>query len=282
MDKDRLKECAEQAGADIVGIANIERFDELPPEKHPRSIFPEAKSVIVLGRRITRGTLRGVEEGTNFTNYSLYGYDWLDNRFIALTTFTVSEFLEDNGWEAVPLPNLPPEVPPMGVKVKKEIPAPNVMLDFDDAAVRAGVGEIGYLGVLLTPQFGPRQRIQIILTDAEIEPDPILRDDICTRDSRLKDFCPLGAIEGEREVVILGKKMVVAEIDYKKCASCKNGAMPNRYHPAGKPDRLAAVCIRSYADYLEKNGRIKNRFKMPFRQRDAWTVVKEEVDLYRY
>jgi len=281
MDKKKLKEYARQAGADIVGIANVERFDELPVEKHPRSIFPETKSVVIIGRRITRGTLRGVEEGTNFGNYSMFGCDWLENRFIALTTFTVSEFLEDNGWEAVPLPNIPPEVPPMGVSVKKGSPEPNVLLDFDDAAVRAGVGEIGYCGVLLTPEFGPRQRIQMILTDAEIEPDPILVDDICPRSREFADFCPLGAFMGEKEIVIAGRKMTVADIDYKKCASCKNGAMPNRSHSAGKPDRLAAVCIRSYADYLERNGRIKNKFELPFRQREAWTV-KTETDLYRF
>lgn len=58
-----LKEFASQRGADLVGIANVGRFEELPTEKHPSSIFPEAKSVVVLGRRITRGTLRGMEEG---------------------------------------------------------------------------------------------------------------------------------------------------------------------------------------------------------------------------
>ncbi|MBN1444541.1 MAG: hypothetical protein JW957_00340 [Candidatus Omnitrophica bacterium] len=273
MESYKLKEYAKKAGADIVGIANIKRFDELPSEKHPCSIFPEAKSVIVLGRRITRGALRGVEEGTNFQNYALYGYDWLDNRFLALTTFTVSEFLEDNGWEAVPLQNLPPEVPPMGVSVREGSPAPNIMLDFDDAAVRAGAGEIGYCGVFLTPEFGPRQRFQIILTDAEIEPDPLSAEPVCLFDKGCRGFCPLGAFEGEKEIIIAGKKMTGAGIDYRgKCLTCKNGAMPNRYHPAGRPDRLAAVCIRSCADALEKSGRIKNRFELPFRMRDAWTV----------
>ena len=92
---EELRSCARQAGADVFGIASIERFDELPREKHPRVIFPETQSVIVLGRRIPRGALRGVEEGTNFTNYSLYGYDWLDNRFTSLTTYQVGEFLEE-------------------------------------------------------------------------------------------------------------------------------------------------------------------------------------------
>lgn len=280
MERNKIENYARQAGADIFGVASIERFEDVPFEKHPRAIFPEVRSVIVVGRRITRGTLRSVEEGTNFSNYSLYGYDWLGNRFIALTTFRISEFLEDNGWEAVPLSNLPPEIPPMGVKVRKDTPPPNVFLDFDAAAVRAGIGEIGYCGVLLTPEFGPRQRIQMILTDAEIEPTPLVSQKICLYGEGCSGFCPLGAIKGEKELVIAGKKMTVAGIDYKICASCKNGAMPNRYHPAGRPDRLASLCIRSCADILERKGRIKNRFKIPFRIRKEWTIL-QETDLYR-
>lgn len=93
--------------------------------------------MIVLGRRVPRGALRGVEEGTNFTNYSLYGYEWLDNRFTSLTTYQVGEFLEDSGSEAVPLPNLPPEVPPMGVKVRKDLPPPRMHREpTEPAAVR--------------------------------------------------------------------------------------------------------------------------------------------------
>ncbi len=275
-----LADFAREAGADVFGVADVGRFDELPDDKHPRAIFPETRSVVVLGRRIPRGALRGVEEGTNFTNYALYGCQWLDNRFTSLTTFQVSEFLEDHGWEAVPLPNLPPQVPPLGVKVRKDAPAPNVMLDADDAAVRAGVGEIGYCGVLLTPRFGPRQRIQMILTDAELEASPLLTEPICTREPECADGCPLGAYLGERELTVCGRTMTVAEIDYAKCRSCKNGARPNAYHPAGLPDRLAAVCVRTCMDCLERNERVGNRFATPFRQRDAWTV-KSEVDLYQ-
>lgn len=139
----RFRAHARSCGADIAGIAPVERFDGLPGERHPASIFPETRSVVVVGKRIVRGALRGVEEGTQFDVYNQFGRDWLNNRTLALATFRISEFLEDSGWEAVPLPNLPPETPPMGVSVREGRPAPNVMLDFDDAAVRAGVGEIG-------------------------------------------------------------------------------------------------------------------------------------------
>ena len=124
-----LKQRARASGADLVGIANIERFEGLDGEHDPRFIYPEAKSGVVLGRRITRGTLRGVEEGTQFSNYRFYGYDWLDNRFMAMTTFRTAEFLEDHGWETVPLVPLPPEIPPMGVPVRPDQPPTDVLVD---------------------------------------------------------------------------------------------------------------------------------------------------------
>jgi len=280
VDAQELTQAAKAAGADVFGVADIERFDELAPEAHPRTIFPETRSVVVVGRRIPRGALRGVEEGTNFTNYALYGADWLDNRFTSLTTIQVAERLEDHGWEAVPLPNLPPEVPSMGVAVRPGAVAPNVLLAADDAAVRAGLGEIGTVGVLLTPEFGPRQRIQIILTDAEIEPTPLVTEPIWPPGKTCEGFCPLGAIGPVSERVICGKTMPVAAIDHAKCRRCKNGASPNRHHPAGKPDRLAAVCVRSCIDVLEREGRIGNTFALAFRQREPWTLTPD-FDPYR-
>ena len=98
MDKftEQLKEQARAARCDLLGIAPIERFDGLPPERHPASIFPETRCVIVVGKRITRGSLRGVEEGTQFATYNLYGYEWVEDRFLSTTSIKLAEFLEDN------------------------------------------------------------------------------------------------------------------------------------------------------------------------------------------
>lgn len=274
MNSNELKKYARERGADLIGIANIERFDGIPKERHPASIFPEVKSVIIIGKRITRGVIRGIEEGTQFDTYDLYGYLWLENRFLAMATFKTAEFLEDNAYEAVPLANIPPEAGPMGIPVREGLPAPNVLMDFDDAAVRAGLGEIGYCGILLTPEFGPRQRLQIILTDAKLEPTPIYNGEICDRNKKHAVFCPLSAIDTKNEkiVEICGKKMVVADINFRVCADCKNGAVANRYHPAGAPDRLGALCTRSCLAYLEQNGRLTNKFVNPFRKRKPWQL----------
>lgn len=275
LSKEALRRAARVAGADLMGVADVARFDELPKGKHPRSIFPEARSVIVLGRRVNRGALRGVEEGTHFASYDLYGLQWLDNRFVSLTTFRVAEFLEDHGWEAVPLPNLPPEIPPQGVAVRPGQPEPNVMLDCADAAVRAGLGEIGYCDVLLTPRFGPRQRIQLILTDARIKPDPLFSGAICPRDASCPGFCPLGAMAGESRRAICGRSFAVARVDDRKCRRCTNGAVQNPYHRGCRPDRLAAVCLRTCVDFLERSGRVANRFVAPFRKREPWVAGRQ-------
>ncbi|MDD5677315.1 MAG: hypothetical protein PHW60_04890 [Kiritimatiellae bacterium] len=273
----QFKEYAASIGCDLVGIAPIERFAGLAPERHPASIFPEVKSVIVVGKRIPRGALRGVEEGTQFNTYNCYGYAWLEDRFLSMITVKTAEFLENNKWEAIPMINLPVEMGPMGVPVQPGNPAPNVLIDFDDAAVRAGLGEIGYLRAFVTPQFGARQRFYIILTDAVLDPTPVLKEDLCERSKKFAEYCPLGAIDASNEetIEIAGKKMKVAAIDFKKCAQCKNGAMPNRRHPSGKPDRLAALCMRTYMAHLEKAGRVENKFVNQFRTRPPWVVQGE-------
>ncbi len=273
----QLKTYAKTAGADLIGIAPIDRFDGIPAEHHPASIMPEVRSVIVVAKRITRGTLRGIEEGTQFDNYNLYGNLWLKTRVLATATYRIAEFIEDNGWEAIPIQDLPAEVPAMGVPVRPNQPAPNVMIDVEDAAVRAGLGEIGYCGLLLTPEFGPRQRMQLVLTSAEFIPDRVLTKQICTRCQEHTKFCPLGAIsaEGEKTITICGKEMQVAAIDYAKCRACKNGANPNSDYPAAKPERYGALCTRSCIDFLEKEGRLTKKFHNPFRVRHPWGIVQE-------
>ncbi len=267
-----LKSAAREAGADLVGIATLARFDGVPAEHHPCSIFPETRSVIVLGKRIARGCLRGVEEGTQFAIYAQYAGNWVPDRFLALTTVSVAQFLEDRRWEAVPLPYLPVQVPPMGVSVRPGAPPPNVMLDFDEAAIRAGLGRFGLSGEFMSPQFGPRQRLQLILTDAALEPDPLCEAIVCDECGECIDACPLHAMDAAQahERSVCGMTMKTAVVDWSRCRICKNGALANRAHPSGSPDRTAALCIRTCVHHLEEAGLVANTFKRPFRQRPAW------------
>lgn len=272
--KQKLESSTKKYGIDVLGIAPKSRFKNLDQIHNPFSIFPEGETVIMLGKRICRGSLRGVEEGTNFTDYSFFGRMWLEDTFLATACYDMTRVLEDEGWEAVPIFPNPTEIKPQGVAVAKDRPAPNVYPDFDYTAVATGVAEIAFNGLLFTPEYGSRQRFHMIITDAIIEPTPILEKSICDECGKCADICPLKAIsKTEYEYVeICGKKMKRAKIDYSLCKKCKNGAIPNRFISSGKPDRVAAICNRTCLQHLEQNGLISNVFKNQFRQSNEWAL----------
>lgn len=268
--RDSLKQCK----IDLIGFAGKERFEGVDPQHNPFSIFPEGKTVIMLGKRICRGALRGVEEGTNFLDYSLFGQKWLEDQFLSIACYDLVRVLEDNGWEACPIFPNPAELGPQGVAVAEGRPAPNVYPDFNYAAVACGLGEIGLNGLLLTPQFGSRQRLHMIITDAVIESSPLLEESICDSCGKCAQVCPLGAIDAENTetVDICGKKMSVAKIDYDLCKTCKNGACKSRFGANVKPDRIAALCNRTCLCHLEEQELLGNKFENAFRQRETWSV----------
>lgn len=51
----KVKQKAGEPGADMIGIARMDRFEGAPKQNDARYIFPGAKSMIVLGFRIPRG-----------------------------------------------------------------------------------------------------------------------------------------------------------------------------------------------------------------------------------
>lgn len=272
--KKHIEEAAKKEGIDLIGFADKSRFDALPARNNPFAIFPEGKTVILVGKRLCRGALRGVEEGTNFADYNLFGKAWLEDEFLALACYNLVNVIEDKGWEAVPVFPNPCELAPTGVSVADGRPEPNVFPDFEYASVACGLCEISFSGIPLSEKFGSRQRFHMIITDAELEPTPILEKSICDRCGKCAVSCPLGAISKEKtkEIEICGKKMTVAEIDYDKCKVCKNGACVNRFSPAARPDRLAALCNRTCLAHLEEEKLVGNLFEQSFRKRDAWAL----------
>ena len=270
-----LKEKAKSFGSDLTGVASVERFKSLSPERSPLSIFPECKSVIVLGRRILRGALRGIEEGTNFgSTYGHFGYCWLEDNFLSQTTYDVTCWLEENGFEAVPLFGYNSEGMPDGIPVAEGKPAPNVIVDYEFAAHAAGLAEMGLGGFLLSDEFGHRQRFAMILTDAELEPDEPKRKTVCGDCGVCVMACPFGAIDAKktRKFGVAGCEMDVATIDYSICRQCHNGASCAAAGRGNRPDRLAAICARTCLVQLEKNGKLGNKFENDFRKRKPWVL----------
>ena len=70
----------------------------------------------------------------------------------------------------------------------------------------AGLGEIGRMGLLMTPALGPRVRLGVVTTDLPLIPDPRSDDlsvlDFCQACQKCADNCPVRAIPfGDREEI---------------------------------------------------------------------------------
>jgi ferredoxin len=220
---------AARAGAGDAGIANIERFRNAPRRMHPANIFPDCRSVITIVQPIPRGTYRGITEGTHWPNYTFYAYNRLNTLFRPTVTYETACFIEDHGFEAVPVYPGVPETPGSRPAVRPDRPAPDINIHARIAAVACGLGEIGWSKVFIHPRFGPRVRLGTILTDAELEPDPLVTPgSLCARCLRCVRHCPGGAVPrpGDRPPVrirIEDKTYEWGDVHMGRCALTHHG-----------------------------------------------------------
>ena len=312
MTKEEIKALAKSLGADVVGITSMDRFDGAPKQMDPRYIMPEAKSMIVMGFRVMRGSLRGIEEGTFFSNYSAMGYGGLTYNYIPMTVINLCKHIEDEGYEAIPIGhqsdwrgihNDGSLKKKFSVPVKKGLPQPDVMIHLRIAAYLAGLGEIGYSKMLLTPEFGPRVRIGVVLTEMELEPDPIYDGPkLCNKCMACVRACPGQCISETKtvKVTLAGHEVEWGDIDVAKCNDYFSGGQrvapgetsdyiddrndikraphtpffrrPKKLYNSGQAVCGASGCTRACMISLEARGVLKNQFKEKFRRRRPWQV----------
>ena len=78
----------------------------------------------------------------------------------------------------------------------------------------AGLGEIGRMGILMTPRLGPRVRLGVVTTDLPLVPDPSGDNpavlDFCTVCRKCADNCPTGSIPtGDRQALDDGLRWAI-------------------------------------------------------------------------
>lgn len=273
MNAPTLKDAARRFGADLVGIASPDACRGLPTHQHPLSIFPQAKAIVVLGRKVLRGALRGVEEGTEFDNaFPHFGFTTLEDNLLAKTTYDVNIWIEARGFDAVPLFAYDCEEQPVGVPVAPGKPAPNVIVLYRVLAQAAGLGETGLHGLFLTPEYGPRQRFAMLLTDAPLEADTPFAPHLCDDCGACVRACPLAALDAgaARPFGADGCERPVAARDNAQCRRCKNGAVQTNDGRFNAVERVAAACSRACIAALEARGATRESFAHPFRQSQPW------------
>lgn len=239
-----VKKAAYGFGADLVSIGSIDRWKDVPAHQNPKTIMPNAKSVICIGFRIHKGTLRGAEEGTYYTAYTMSGFNDINKVIAPVVQRQMASFLEDYGYEAIPIMYYCHNIAGRhnmttgGVTVDEILP--DVFIDFRLAGVLCGAGEIGHSRILLTPEFGPAQRVFFIVTEAELEADPIISG-ICDNCMECVRKCPAKALErkGSASFELPGVASINrSKLNVKKCSLA---------HISGATSKFASDEVKEYA-----------------------------------
>jgi epoxyqueuosine reductase len=248
-----IKKAAWGYGADLVGIGDIRHFEGVAPKHDPKMICPTGKSIIGLAIRIPRGNIKVVEHGRQQYALTSLAAKTVNEEFFVRLLLRMARLIENAGYEAClqrDYPNLRSQ-DDCGTNPEAEIcrrlgetiavgpgkPAPDVFIDFTQAAVICGMGSPGYRGNLLTPEFGPFQRMVFIITNAPLEPEPVFTDNMCDSCGECVKACP------GRAILDIPKKLEIAGRDYQcgtydewQCSVYYRGA--HRSNPLMKEDFL--------------------------------------------
>jgi epoxyqueuosine reductase QueG len=161
-----VKKAALLAGSDLAGIASTDRFDRYQDEKRPEHLLPGAKSVIVVGMRVLPDTVK--------PNHLLSALHHITlNIYHNQIAYDIGRLLDDHGYSAVVIPH---RIGNLDHDLRKSGDYMNIYprlfgISTRHAAVEAGLGILGKSRLLITPRFGPRQRVAAVITDAELKPD---------------------------------------------------------------------------------------------------------------
>jgi len=180
-----IKEMARRNGADLCGIAPVERFEHAPAGFHPSDIYPGTKSVITIAKREIESTL---------FSKSAVAYTFATEMILAEVyrlTIEMIISLEKKGVVAIPVPSEPYEY-----WNEKEMTGKGI-LSLKHAARLCGLGVIGKSTLLINRKFGNLIRLGAILTDAELEGDPLEDFNFCKDSCNLcLKNCPVDAMDG--------------------------------------------------------------------------------------
>lgn len=189
-----VKTMALEMGIDLVGIASAEDLLLAYPPRPAVGVLPTARSVVVMVVAHSYGAAMSPDIRTWTRN------KMQTSRLLDQAAEKISRHLESLGHVSVPVSaDKPVEIFKRDPETGRRFRFPRVAghLSLKHAAVSAGMGQLARSNLLLTPEFGPHQRLGGFVTEAPLQPDPPRRLDLCIEGCRrCEQACPVGALSG--------------------------------------------------------------------------------------
>ncbi len=223
--KDHIINFCKEEGADIVGFASVERWDEageVPPDFRPRSLWPPARTVIVMGLEIP---LPVVETTPSVLHKELYR---TANRKLDTLAYDLTRHLNRMGHASFFFGR------DVYASLKALREAPLAAFSHVMAAKYAGLGTIGISHCLLTPEFGPRVRFVSVFTAAVIPPDQLMDKELCIKCELCCRCCPKKALK-------MRKDSVVGDYDKMACLEMAEDLTKRGCYPCGICTKVCPV-----------------------------------------
>ncbi len=215
----KVKELAYRLGADLVGVANIERYENAPIKMSPQGILPTARSVVVCAVHHPDAAIE-LDGEIHPQIMGPYRIQYIMNDKLDVLSFKIARFLDDLGYKTVPIAssNIWRY---RGYKEMDATFAPDISHIY--SGVCAGLGELGWNGLCITPEYGARNRFISIITEAELTPTPLYNGPkLCDMCGECIRKCPTNAyraeVNGTKNVVVEGKDHIFCNKNLWRCA----------------------------------------------------------------
>jgi len=205
-----------EEGADLVHFGSVSRLKGAPEIMKPQKYLPDASTLISVGLHINEAScdliarsVRNHENPPSYHSFQMFTLNIINPQLDKLA-YLSAKFLEQRGYRAYPFPANFPHIS----QPTKEYPGGPGDISHRHVAVACGLGEVGWSNLVITPQYGTRQKLTTIVTNAPLEPDPTLEERLC--DPEVCGFqcalaCPTAAIPkdvNKKVSIKIGSKVV--------------------------------------------------------------------------
>jgi epoxyqueuosine reductase QueG len=246
--------CRQVLRLDICGIGGVERFAATPEGHRPEQLLPGALSVLSIGLPILPASYdwdRRLEGSSLYPEFEIVAskntvpaarqetvvhirneigtgayralYDLVSERLDVLT-YEIGRYLLMKGYNVLWYQTSSPIMVSLAKTGGDTWRKRYLVSPFSQAiaGLMSGLGNLGINHCLLTETYGPRLRLNSIITDAPLAPDPVIENPLCIECGKCVKACPVGAL-GEVQTEIHGSMSVkMAQMNKQKCLASRS------------------------------------------------------------